>query len=156
MPPVFKWTFLCPVRLIILYEMFWTTLVLFPIFYLIQDLMKMFRYIGEIRPIFTSIILSGCRTYKNLVVTSPFWLWGPLGLASVQLPVFSWIGFDLHLMKIYLSLYYHCRIAEILPQWQVCIVWRITNKTGHCYSISVFVFYLYALVYNKGSWFHQK
>ena len=93
---------------------------------------------------------------ESCCYTSPFWLWGSLGLASMQLPVFSWIGFDLHLMKIYLSLYYHCRIAEILPQWQVCIVWRITNKTGHCYSISVFVYYLYPLVYNKGSWFNQK
>ena len=30
--------------------------------------------------------------YKNLFVTSPFQVWGPLGLASMQLPVFSWIG----------------------------------------------------------------
>ena len=30
--------------------------------------------------------------YKNLVVTSPFWVWGPLCLASMQLPVFSWIN----------------------------------------------------------------
>ena len=30
--------------------------------------------------------------YKNLVVTSPFWVWGLLGLASMQLPVFSWIN----------------------------------------------------------------
>ena len=30
--------------------------------------------------------------YKNLVVTPPFWVWGSLGLASMQLPVFFWIG----------------------------------------------------------------
>ena len=64
-------------------EMLWTTIVLFPIFYLIQDLMKIFCYVGEIRPIFASIILYGCSTclillFKNLVVTSPFWAWGPL------------------------------------------------------------------------------
>ena len=86
---------------IVWYKMLWTTIFLFPIFYLIKDLMKLFWYIGEIRPIFTSIILCGCRVwvqhlsyfgYKNLVVTSPFWVWWPLGLASMQLPVFSWIS----------------------------------------------------------------
>ena len=47
---------------VVWYEMLWTTIFLFPIFYLIQDLMKLFWYIGEIRPIFTSIILCGCST----------------------------------------------------------------------------------------------
>ena len=39
--------------------MLWTTIRLIPIFYLIQDLMKMFWYIGEIRPIVTLIISHG-------------------------------------------------------------------------------------------------
>ena len=47
---------------IVWFEMLWTTIFLFPIFYSIQDLMKLFWYVGEIRPIFTSIILCGCST----------------------------------------------------------------------------------------------
>ena len=52
---------------IVWYKMLWTTIFLFPIFYLIKDLMKLFWYIGEIRPIFTSIILCGCSTCLILV-----------------------------------------------------------------------------------------
>ena len=52
---------------IVWYKMLWTTIFLFPIFYLIKDLMKLFCYVGEIQPIFTSIILCGCSTCLILV-----------------------------------------------------------------------------------------
>ena len=55
---------------IVWYEMLWRTIFLFPIFYLIQDLMKLFWYIGEIRPIFTSIILCGCSTLSLVAILS--------------------------------------------------------------------------------------
>ena len=53
---------------IVWYEILWRTIFLFPIFYLIQDLMKLFWYIGEIRPIFRSIILCGCSTLSLSVL----------------------------------------------------------------------------------------
>ena len=40
---------------------------------------------------------------KNLVVTSPFWVWGPLGLASMQLPVFSWISIFRSILHAFVS-----------------------------------------------------
>ena len=51
----------------------------FYIFVLIQDLMKHFLYIGEIRPSFTSIILCGCSTLltKNLLLRRQFEYEGP-------------------------------------------------------------------------------
>ena len=41
--------------------------------------------------------------YKNLVVTSPFWVWGLLGLASMQLPVFSWISIFRSILHAFVS-----------------------------------------------------
>ena len=65
--------------------MLWTTIRLIPIFYLIQDLMKMFWYIGEIRPIVTLIISHGLLLRRHLIMRA-------LGLDSMQLSVFSWIS----------------------------------------------------------------
>ena len=82
---------------IVWYEMLWRTIVLFPIFYLNQDLMKIFLVYGWDPAHFHIDYVAWLQhlssfAYKNLVVTSPFWVWGPIGHASMQLPVFSWIG----------------------------------------------------------------
>ena len=116
MPPDFKSTFLLKSMsgesnsVIVWYEMLWRTIVLFPIFSLIQDVMKIsfvyrwdqadfhFDYV-------TWLLHLSYYAYKNLVVTTPFWVWGPLGLASMQLSVFSWIGVLFHVLHYFLCPY---------------------------------------------------
>ena len=96
MPPDFKLTFLLKSMsdesnsVIVWYEMLWRTIVLFPIFSLIQDLMKIsFVYRWDQADFHsdyvTWLLHLSYYPYKNLVVTMPFWVWGPLGLASMQL-----------------------------------------------------------------------
>ena len=109
MPPDFKLTFLLKSMsdesnsVIVWYEMLWRTIVLFPIFSLIQDLMKIsFVYRWDQADFHsdyvTWLLHLSYYAYKNLVVTMPFWVWGPLGLASMQLLVFSWIGILFHVL----------------------------------------------------------
>ena len=109
MPPDFKLTFLLKSMsdesnsVIVWYEMLWRTIVLFPIFSLIQDLMKIsFVYMWDQADFHsdyvTWLLYLSYYAYKNLVVTTPFWVWGPLGLASMQLSVFSWIGVLFHVL----------------------------------------------------------
>ena len=99
MPPDFKSTFLLKSMsgesnsVIVWYEMLWRTIVLFPIFSLIQDLMKIsFVYRWDQADFHsdyvTWLLHLSYYAYKNLVVTMPFWVWGPLGLASMQLSFF--------------------------------------------------------------------
>ena len=88
---------------IVWYEMLWRTIVIFPIFSSIQDLMKIsFVYRWDQADFHsdyvTWLLHLSYYDYKNLVVTMPFWVWGPLGLASMQLLVFSWIGVLFHVL----------------------------------------------------------
>ena len=107
MPPVFKSTFLCPARLlnklinsvIVWYEMLWTFQKQYPFFHLLLDSGSdetFFAYRWDPADFhFHYFMWLQHLSYfadKNVVVTSPFWVWGPLGLASMQLPVFSSTG----------------------------------------------------------------
>ena len=59
--------------------------------------------------------------YKNLVVMSPFWVWGPLGLASMQLPVFSWIGVFCSILHVFVN------FADLLECHSFATVRNITS-----------------------------